>query len=145
MTFENITNDTPCDCLSETFVDNSTFYARVLSKEALADKDFLSKWDKGTTSQDCEEACGLKGISISKIENDTVKEEVINLYSQVFKLSPKYRRGVLLFKINVDAGVVKYTPDDTNKYHHDFYKADGFALSSIEPSVVEFLRPAANV
>lgn len=145
MTFERLKNEEPCDCLKDTFQDSINLFARVLNKETVADKDFLSKWDKGNTSEDCEELCGLKGVSISKIENDGVKEEIITLYSQVFKLSPKYKRGVLLFKFKVDAGVLKFTPDDTNKYHHDFYKADGFTLSSIEHTGIEYLKAVAGV
>ena len=145
MGFENITKDTPCDCLKDALLDTETIFARVLNKDTISDKDFYSKWDKGHTSELCEEVCGLKGVSVSKIENDAIKQEIIGLYSQVFKISPKYRRGVLLFKFKEVAGLLKPTPDEFNKYHHDFYKTDSFNLSLIEQSIIEFLNPASSV
>lgn len=145
MTFDNIANNDPCNCLKDSFQDNSTLYARVLTKDTVADKDFMSKWDKDHRSEICEEVCGLKGVSVSKIESDTVKNEIITLYSQIFKLSPKYRRGVVIFTIKPDGGVLKYTPDEKNKYHHDFYKADGFTMDLITTTDIAYLTPTANV
>jgi hypothetical protein len=144
VTFNNIINGTTCDCLKDTFADESNTYARVLNKETLVEKDFLSKWDKGrTVAETCEEICGdLKCLSVSKVENDAVKQQIVDLYSQIMNLAPKYKRGVLLFKFKVDSGVLKYTPDERNKYHHDFYKSDGFTLEHIEPFTVELLKPA---
>jgi len=145
MTFENIVDNLPCDCLKDSFEDNVAKYARALNKDILAEKDFMSKWDKQHRSDLCDEVCGLKGISVSKIENDEVKNEIVTYYSKIFKLSPKYRRGVVIFTIKPNGGVLKYTPIDDNKYHHDFYKADGFTLDLIEAAGVEYLSSVTNV
>jgi hypothetical protein len=141
MTFENLTKDTQCNCLIDASEDTTATFARVLNKDAATEKDFFSKWDKEHRGEECENICGLKGVSVSKLESDIVKQEVIGLYNQIFKISPKYKKGVLIFKFKNEAGMSKSTPDNTNRYHHDFYKCDNFSLNSIEQQEVCFLTP----
>lgn len=142
MTFENITKDTSCNCLDGAIEDTVSTFARVLNKESTTDKDFLSHWEKNHRPTECEEICGKKGVSISKIDNDTVKNEILNYYSSIFKMSPKYRRGVLIFKLKKDAGLVKPTPFTENPYHHDLYKDDAFSLGFVEEVETCYLTAA---
>ncbi|MBL7920454.1 MAG: hypothetical protein JNJ40_09080 [Bacteroidia bacterium] len=142
MTFENITKDSKCNCLESTFEDTESLYARVLRKQTFDDKDFLTKWEKEHRHDDCETVCSdLKCLSISKVDSDAVKEEIVNIYKKIMNLSPKYKKGVLLFKIKEGAGVYKKTPFDDNPYHHDLYKSDAFSIDSIINSGIEILNP----
>lgn len=145
MTFEKITNDTTCDCLNGIDQDTVSIFARALNKGAVAEKDFISKWDKTHRAEDCKNICGLKGISISKIENDTIKEEYVAIYSKIFKMAPNYRKSVLLFNFKEDAGLVQPTPNEKDKNHHDFYKADDFTLNYINQTGILFLSAPTSV
>ena len=132
MTFDNIKKDINCDCLEGTSESIFPYFTRVLNKDKATDNDFLSKWEKKQTHTDCAMICGLKGVSISRIINVTEKERILKQYSQVFKISPKYRKGVLVFQFKEGAGVTKETPSNNDKNHHTLYKSDGFVLNLIE-------------
>ena len=141
MTFNNITKDTTCNCFIDTAEDITSTYARVLNKEKATDKDFLSKWEKNQRDTDCEVVCLLKGVSISKIADDSIKSKVIKYYSGIFKISPKYKKGILLFKFKKDAGVLKATPSRDNPDHNTLYKSDSFVLSLVEEIETCYLNP----
>lgn len=143
MTFENVTKDTTCNCLVGSSEDTDSTFARVLFKEKPTDKDFYSKWDKGNIDTDCEKVCGLKGVSVSKVGDETVKNKIVSYYSDIFKISPNYKRGVLIFKLKKDAGVIKPTPSRGNPYHNDLYKSDTFSLSSVEEVETCYLKPVS--
>lgn len=144
MTFNKVTQGSTCDCLNGTVEDTSSTYARVLNKESVTDSDFMSKWEKNHRSADCGKICGLKGISVSKIANETVKEKIVKQYSQIFKISPNYRRGVLLFKLKGTAAVIKETPSKGNEHHNDLYKSDVFELNLIEEVETCYLTPVVR-
>lgn len=132
MTFDNINIGNSCDCINGLSEDTTSTYARVLSKDTLKPNDFKSKWDKEHRATECRSICSLKGVSISKIDNDAIKEEIIKYYTGIFPLSPKYKRSVYLFKLKEGAGVIKPTPSKDNKYHNDLYKSDLFDYNFIE-------------
>jgi CRISPR/Cas system CSM-associated protein Csm4 (group 5 of RAMP superfamily) len=139
MTFKQITSDTSCDCLKEAFEDNTSIYSRLLKRDTVTDKDFLSKWEKNNRPEGCELTCLMKGVSINKIDSDEVKEKVKDIYRR-FKLSPKYKTGVLLFRLAPGAGVIRHTPSPDNPYHHTLYKSDEFSLDMLTPIDVEILN-----
>ncbi len=131
MTFEKISSDTACDVISQAVEDTTSNFVRVLSKADLNDKDFMSKWDKGTRSELCDKVKGLKGISVSNVNETGVLTKVLALYKTTFKLSPKYKLKVIEFNFKNGAGLVKPTPSNKNQAHHDFYKADDFTTDFI--------------
>lgn len=143
MNFETITKDTTCNCLEGVAEDTISTFARVLYKEKASEKDFYSKWDKGARDTDCEKVCGLKGVSVSKVCDEEVKNKIVSYYSDIFKISPNYKRGVLIFKIKKGAGVIKPTPSRNNPYHNDLYKSDAFALSAVEEVETCYLKPVS--
>lgn len=132
MTFENLKKDSDCDCLQKSFIDNESTFARVIKSEEIVDNDFKSHWDKGKKGTTCIEQCGNKGISISKIESEPVKNKIIELYRGTFKMAPKYKSKIIFFKLIEKSGVIKHTPSNSNVYHHDFYKSDLFTLTLVE-------------
>lgn len=141
MTFNNITKDTTCICFDETAEDTVSTFARVLFKEKATNKDFFSHWEKNHRSDECGKICGLKGVSVSKISDTTVKDKIVNYYSSIFKISPNYKRGILLFKLKKDAGVYKSTKSRDNPQHNDLFKSDTFDLNLVEEVETCYLKP----
>jgi hypothetical protein len=131
MTFNNITKDTTCNCFDGTVEDTVSTFARVIKNEKITDFDFRSYWEQNRRSSDCSEVCLLKGVSVSKINNDIIKNEKINYYKAIRKVSPKYKSGILFFKLKDDAGVCKSTPSRDNPQHNTIYKSDGFELNLV--------------
>ena len=141
MTFNNISKDTTCNCFDGALEDATSTFARVLYKETATEKDFFSHWEKNHRANDCAKVIGLKGVSVSKISDDTVKDKIVNYYSSIFKISPNYKRGILLFKLKKDAGLYKSTPSQDNIHHNDLYKSDSFALNLVEEVETCYLKP----
>jgi hypothetical protein len=135
MTFNNLKGDTECNCLEDSFEDYAITYARKLNAEALQDKDFKSHWDRniGKDKTECDEVCGFKGLSVSKIENEDAKRFVLTHYKEIFCLAPKYKGHVCIFNLLDESGVLKHTPSRKNTYHHDLYKCDEFTITKIQP------------
>jgi len=128
-TFENL----DCNCIEESNEDIQNNYAIKTNKEQLRLQDFNSKHDKGKIpdSDKCEKVCSFRGVSIS-LYNDKTKDYVLNVYKQLFPLSPGYKPFVKIFKFGNECGNVKHTPSNNNDYHFDFYKCDTFAIENIE-------------
>ena len=141
MTFNNITNDTNCNCFDVAAENVTSLFARVLKKSKVTDKDFFSHWERNHRAVECEKICGLKGVSVSKIDDNEIKGKIVSYYSEVFKVSPNYKRGVLIFKLKNDAGIFKSTPSKNNPYHHDLYKSDGFTLKLVDEIETCDLKP----
>lgn len=141
MNFTNIQNDTPphCNCLENATVTFDKQFARHIYKPNVRPQDFYSKWEKWKNNNafpldfdynNCKQICGNKGVSIHVWENAS-KETIINEYLNNFKITGKAQNSILIFKLRENAGAVVYTPQSSNPYHYDFYKADNFSLDSI--------------
>lgn len=134
MEFNNILSEHNCDCLDKATEDNTSHFAIKTMKENLRIQDFQSYWEKGKRPDDntnCENVCSLKGVSIS-IFNDITKDEVVNIYKELFPLAPKYKPYINVVKFYDSSGVVKHTPSDINIYHYDLYKSDTFDFSIVD-------------
>lgn len=134
MEFKNIEEEHNCDCIENSVEDNNSTYAIKTMKDFLRLQDFNSYWDKGkkpVNYNDCKEVCSLKGVSVS-IFNDDTKEEVTNIYKELFPLAPKYKPYLSVVKFYESSGVVKHTPNDGNTHHFDFYKSDTFDFEKVD-------------
>lgn len=132
MTFENLKKGVPCDCLQNTFEDTASMFVRKINKERVKENDFKSKWEKNEElTIDCNKICALKGVSISKIDEES-KPALIQNYLEVFPISPKYKPNLYLFKFKEKAGLIKSTPSKNIINHNDFYKCDDFSLMKLE-------------
>lgn len=134
MEFENILSEHNCNCLENASEDNSSNFAMKIMKENIRSQDFSSYWEKGKRpngNNNCDEVCSYKGVSIS-IFNDDTKEDVINIYKELFPLAPKYKPYLSIVKFYESSGVVKHTPNDENAHHYDFYKSDNFDFTKVD-------------
>ena len=149
MNFDELNKSLPenCDCLEKSIEDLTHTYARHFNKPTVRSQDMLTKWEKYTNTNafpknldlnDCVELCGLKGLSVD-IWNEESKEAVIQRYLKTFKIiSPKNKNAILIFKLKLSAGKFRHTPREHDKFHYDFYKADGFTIDLVE--VIEFIN-----
>ena len=134
MEFKNLLSEQNCNCLDKSRQDTTTHFAIKTMKENLRVQDFSSYWEKGKRPEEngnCEEVCSYKGVSIS-IFNDETKNEVENIYKELFPLAPKYKPYLSVIKFYDSSGVVKHTPNDVNIHHFDLYKSDTFDFSKID-------------
>lgn len=131
MEFSELLKDTDCQCLENANQDNVSIFAKKINKPNPTDKDFKSHWERGKTSIVCDEICGYKGLSVN-LWNESTKEAVIKKYVTTFGISPKHKDSIFVFKFLDEAGMVKYTPNENDKSHYDFYKSDNFTLEMLE-------------
>lgn len=134
MEFKIISSEHNCDCFDKSVEDNTSSFAIKTMKENLRVQDFNSYWEKGKRpegSNNCDEVCSYKGVSIS-IFNDSTKDDVVNIYKELFPLAPKYKPFLSVVKFYNSSGVVKYTPNDGNTHHYDFYKSDTFDFTKVD-------------
>ncbi len=131
MNFNNILNDTKCECLVKTKQDITIFFARKINKPLPLEKDFISHWERGKRADDCKGICGFKGLSINEWNKKT-EMVVINKFLTTFAISPKHKDSILIFKFLPNAGLIKHTPTKEDKAHYDFYKSDEFTLEMLE-------------
>lgn len=132
MTFENINSDTTCDCLSKAKIDTVNEYVRKLRKDNVEDKDFLTHWERGIrpVSEDCEIICSYKGVSVNQFKTE-FEDQILDKYKTTFKINPKRGAHYLKFRLNEDAGIVKFAPEEDDKSHYRLLKADAFTLDKI--------------
>lgn len=142
MEFESLILGHSCDCLDKAVEDNSSNFAIKTMKENLREQDFNSYWEKGKRPVDnnnCDEVCSYKGVSVSIFDEKT-KDEVVNIYKELFPLAPKYKPYLSVVKFYDSSGVVKHTPNDGNNHHYDFYKSDTFDFTKVEVITVNDLH-----
>lgn len=133
MEYKNLLSDHNCECLTNALEDNISTFAIKTPKNVLRIQDFNSYWEKGKrpdNMNDCDEVCSYKGVSVS-IFNDTTKDEVVNIFKELFPLAPKYKPFLSVVKFYESSGVVKHTPNDQNIHHYDFYKTDDFDFTKV--------------
>lgn len=132
MTFEKINSDTKCDCLSKAVVDTSNEYVRKLRKDKVEERDFLSHWERGIQpeTEDCENICSYKGVSINQLKPE-FENQILEKFKTTFKINPKKGSYYLRFRLNEDAGKVKFAPEEDDKSHYNLFKADDFNLEKL--------------
>jgi hypothetical protein len=133
MEFKNLNEGTVCTCIKDAKEDYQSNFALKTMKTELRIQDFSSYWERGKrpSSNQCEEICSLKGVSVS-IFNDETKEAVIEIFKSLFPLAPKYKPFLSVVKFYDKSGLVKHTPIELNQYHFDFYKSDNFDFAKVE-------------
>jgi hypothetical protein len=133
MEFKNLNECAVCNCIQDAKEDYQSNFALKTMKTELRIQDFNSYWDKGKRpiSNQCEEICSLKGVSVS-IFNDETKEAVLEIFKSLFPLAPKYKPFLSVVKLYDKSGLVKHTPNELNQYHFDFYKSDNFDFAKVE-------------
>lgn len=133
MEFNTIKEGTVCNCFDNANEDLQNNFAIKTMKSELRVQDFNSYWEKGKRpiTNECEEICSLKGVSIS-IFNDETKDAVINIFKSLFPLAPKYKPYLSVVKLYDKSGLVKHTPNEINQYHYDLYKCDTFDYANVE-------------
>lgn len=141
MNFTQTFGDTECNCIEGSNEDVVNNYALKTTKDNLRIQDFHSYHDKGKpfTDTNCDKICSFRGVSISLYNNDT-KDYILNVYKELFPLSPGYKPYVKIIKFGEECGNVKHTPSKNNDYHFDFYKCDTFAIEKIEVVEVKELH-----
>lgn len=132
MTFDNLHNDSPCNCIDGSVNDMESEYVRKLKKDQLQDSDFLTHWERGIkpTVEDCETICSYKGVSINQFKQEYEKL-IVEKYINTFNINPKKGAHYLKFKLKSDTGKVKSAPEDDDPSHYNLFKSDSFALSSL--------------
>lgn len=136
MQFTKITDNTKCTCLSDCSNDVTNLFARKVRKAPdMKDADFRNHFEKNRSPEtnNCDEICGFYGVSI-EIWNDASSKTLIEKYQITSSISPKHKNNLSIFKLKVDAGLVKHTPDqlEYNEFHFDFYKEDSFTIDKLE-------------
>lgn len=156
MTFQNLTNDSDCNCLEGAQADHHRCFARKINKPLPLEKDFESHWEKAKRKEfaetqweesererfewqwreskkdeNCYDVCGKKGISIN-LWDEALRQETIDYFATTFKITPKHKDSLLVLKFKAEAGVTKHTPLENNGQHYDFYKDDNFSLLCCE-------------
>ena len=150
MTFDNLHENTECNCTSKSQENLTDFFARKVgkAKTELKERDFKTHHERGIMASvldDCSEVCGKRGLSID-IWNEQTKESILQRFMTTFAISPKLKNHLSIIKFKKGAGVVKHTPvlkPIPNKHHHDFYKSDNFNLDLIE--LIELIPLKQNV
>lgn len=138
-TYSGIASDTQCECLTQSEINITDQFVRKLRKEQVTDLDFKSHWERGIrNTEECEDVCGLKGISVDRFSDDAI-DAIVAKYKTTFNINPKKGAHYLKFKFNDRAGLVKKTPGiENDENHYDFYKSDEFVMSCI--SVAETVK-----
>ena len=139
MTFDNIHNDTHCQCLDNTAENLVEVFARKIKKSEPSDGDFSSHWERGIlgNSAECKEICLRKSLSINKYDAST-ESQIIEKYKTTFNISPAMKAYYCKFRFKLDAGLIKSTPNNNDKSHCSFFKCDAFTIDRID--VVDIQR-----
>lgn len=139
MNFTTISEGNNCNChnkASENCVD--VFARKVGDTKDFKSRDFRTDFERGKPLEDtaCSELCGHRGLSIN-LWNDESKRYVIAKFALTLSISPmikKPKSQIGIFKMSVDTGKVKHTPNQKNgvdKYHYDLYKSDEFCVEKL--------------
>lgn len=137
MKFTKITECTPCDCItgaSENTID--LFVRKVRKSPDLKDADFRSHFEKEkvpVSESDCEEVCGMYGISI-EIWNKLSAVLLMEKYIYTASISPKSKNNLSIIQFKTNNGLIKHTPNQKiyNEHHYDFYKEDEFTVKDLQ-------------
>ena len=137
MTFSFIHDDIECDCIEGAVEDNNSAFLRTIDGSIPKERDFLSHWErykkqgKELPIESCDKTCGLKGLSVNKIDGYN-EGEISNIVKNRLLFLPQGRKKFICkFKLDNGSGVVKHTPNEIHESHHDLYKCDEFDMNKI--------------
>ncbi|MFN1217600.1 hypothetical protein ACKW6Q_11580 [Chryseobacterium kwangjuense] len=133
--FRKISDNTNCNCLDGTHEDLTSLFVRKVRKAPdIKDADFRNQIElnKIPTNNDCNEICGMHGVSI-EIWNDESEEVLKDKYRKTAAFGPNLKKSLAIFKFNHNNGLIKHTPEqfEYNEFHYDFYKHDIFKVSEL--------------
>ena len=137
MNFTKISINTNCNCLREANENtDDTFVRKVRRSGNLNDSDFRTHFERGKIPgnlDDCEEICGLNGVSI-EIWNGDSSKPLMDRYLITAAISPQVKKNLCVIKFRENCGLVKHTPNQAeyNEYHYDFFKDDDFLVEKLE-------------
>jgi hypothetical protein len=142
MTFQGLTDGVDAECIYSViskYTENieDAFCKRV--DKNLSAREFRSFWKMGKkppiiepTEDNCEDILSIKGVSISKF-NDQTRDYIIQLYRSVCSHAPQLKHKYYCsFKFKSGAGKVRCSPTNDDPWHHDFYKSDAFSINFVE-------------
>lgn len=132
-TFLSILANTDCDCLENSQWEAEVTFIKKIDGPELKEKDFVTYWEKGKqpATDACEDDCGLRGISINRLDNELQLKKILQVYKETLTIKPNGKTKYIKFSIKLEAGRYKHTPTTYSNDHHDFYKADGFSINRI--------------
>ncbi len=133
MKFDKIKQDSDCNCFTKAIIDYENEFVRKLRKEKIDEKDFLTHWERNIRpeSLECDNICSSKGVSVNLFKSDFEKL-IIEKYKTTFNINPKKGAYILKFKFLENAGKVKYSPEENDTTHYNFFKADDFSIEMIK-------------
>ncbi|HEY8783211.1 MAG TPA: hypothetical protein VIM16_16410 [Mucilaginibacter sp.] len=143
MNFTKISHNTSCNCFIDAVENtNNTFVRKVRRSENLKDSDFKTHIERDKTPQnlnDCEEVCGLNGVSI-EIWNEISSKPLMDKYLLTAAISPQLKKNLCVIRFKVDCGLVKHSPNQMNfnEFHYDFFKDDNFVVEKLD--LVEMIQ-----
>jgi len=147
MNFNELMTDTDCNCIENAIEAADKLFARKINRPKPTANDFKSKWEKLDTIDkqhfislsDCKRICGLKGISVNDWNKES-KKSVINKFLTTFRISPKSKDSIFIFKLLPNAGLIEHTPSSNDIFHYDLYKSDEFSLNLLSENEVIYLN-----
>ena len=138
MTFTNILQGIACKCLDNCRENEENLFARRTGDtKLLKDRDFRTHHERGkvaTNPEDCEEVCGLRGLSVH-LWNEKSEKDLLERYMTTCGISPKVKNHLSIIKFGSGVGKVKHTPENNilaGEYHYDLYKSDTFAVDLVQ-------------
>lgn len=135
MTFDQLTTDSDCDCLSLGAVENTTDeFLHAVNGPTLGPRDFRSLWEQGRkcAPSDCAQVCLRKGVSTNLASEI---EETLEKYRTTVRFSPRMqsrRSHYCRFRCRPGAGMFRHTPRNSDRTHFTFYKSDEFDMASVD-------------
>jgi hypothetical protein len=133
MEFDLLHEDTDCNCTDGATQDFQNLYARKINKPDISEKDLKTHWERGKRpdSLSCVCVCGYKGVSVDSW-NESSEDVVIGKFLTTFRITPRHKDSIYIFRLKQDAGLLKHTPTKDDPFHYDFYKSDEFKQQMLE-------------
>jgi len=141
--YVNLDLASDCNCIDGAAQDQFSTFALKTNKKNLRAADFKSKWEKTnmlTQPENCENCCGEKGVSLSKVNSENCMQ-VLGIYQELFPLMPNYKPFFTLICLNNMSGAVKLTKTPKNEYHYDLFKSDVFDVTQVQFLGSDSLHP----
>lgn len=145
MEFNLLHADIECNCIDGAAEDKVSHFIRTIDGNNARIQDFYSHWERykkqgrELPEEDCAKICGLKGISINKLDGYD-ENEILETYITRLRFLPQGRKkSILKFTMGSNCGAVKHTPDVNHSSHHDLYKCDDFNINAVV--AISVLKP----
>lgn len=128
---------TPGSCLENTNPPSTQdIFLRKINKKKAKDNDFKPKLERNYHNGGKEAVekllanhdgsiCDLYSVSVTKLDANN-KHEALDAFIRSLHHSPGTRFCYIKFAFKQGVGSLKYTPCESNGYHHDFFKSSNF-------------------